>query len=103
MRLSRWMVLWAAMASGAALPACAAEEEHVVYVERDPPPERVEVVSVSPGPEYVLVRGHWHWNGVDYVWIPGHWLRRPRGSAVWVEGHWRRARGGWVWVEGHWQ
>ncbi len=84
------------------VPGCAAEEDHAVYVERDPPPERVEVVTVAPGEGHVWVRGHWQWNGAEYVWIPGHWQRRPHPTAAWREGHWKHVRHGWVWIEGGW-
>jgi hypothetical protein len=43
-----------------------------------PPPPRVERVTVSPGPNYVRVPGHWRWNGRRYVWIDGHWAVRRR-------------------------
>jgi hypothetical protein len=43
-----------------------------------PPPPRVERVTVSPGPSYVRVPGHWRWNGRRYVWIEGHWAVRRR-------------------------
>lgn len=44
-----------------------------------PPPPRVEVVTVSPGPEYVWVGGYHRWSGRAYNWVPGHYERR----------HWR--------------
>ena len=44
-------------------------------------PDPVPVAQDSPGPEWVWVRGYWHWDGVRYEW------RR---------GHWERARPGWV-------
>lgn len=39
-----------------------------------PPPNRVEVIGVAP------YRGA--------VWIPGHWVRARR-NWVWVRGYWR--------------
>jgi hypothetical protein len=50
------------------------EEREVVVTDGPPPPERVEVVTVRPYP-----------------------------SAIWVGGHWVRARHGWIWMHGHWR
>ena len=67
-----------------------------------PPPDQVEVIPVSPGPEYVWVRGHWGWRGAHYVWIGGRWGVPPRAHAAWVPGHWRHGRHHYYWVDGHW-
>ena len=75
----------------------------VVYVRVRPPAPPVEVVSVSPGPDYVWIRGYHRWEAERYVWVPGRWERRPRVAAVWVPGEWRHHRNGWYWVEGHWR
>jgi WXXGXW repeat (2 copies) len=73
-----------------------------IYVAQAPPAVRVESRTVSPGPGYVWVSGHWRWTGAEYVWVQGSWLRQPRPTGVWVAGHWVKRPGGWVWVEGHW-
>src|SRR5439155_26063786 len=43
----------------------------VVYVDEAPPPPRVEVVSVRPGPEFVWIGGYWSWIDRTYAWGPG--------------------------------
>lgn len=75
----------------------------VVYVTREPPAERVEVISTSPGTSYVWVRGHWAWTGSDYDWVPGRWLVPTSGFTAWVPGHWQHDSHGWFWVDGHWR
>jgi len=74
----------------------------VVYIERRPPPNRVEIVTVAPARDYVWIRGHWRWTGGDYDWAPGRWERIQDGRR-WEEGRWRHGKGGWYWVEGHWR
>ena len=74
----------------------------VVYSERRPPPDRVEVIVASPGSGFVWVRGYWRWERADYVWTPGHWQPIARGYHKWVPGHWRQSRHRWYWIEGHW-
>lgn len=75
----------------------------VEIVTRRPPPDRVEVVGVSPGTGYYYIRGHWGWQGGDYVLISGRWERPPRPEyRRWIAGHWVKARNGWYWEEGHW-
>jgi hypothetical protein len=75
----------------------------VVYVERGPPPDRVEEIVTRPGNDYAWVRGHWRWTGDDYDWVPGHWAPIERGYSNWVPGHWVHSHGhGWFFVEGHW-
>ena len=53
---------------------CTVEERTVVRGPR--PADRVEVVTVSPGPAHVWVRGRWEATGDGWEWIPGHWVRR---------------------------
>jgi len=77
-------------------------EDRVAYVQAAPPPEAAEIVAVSPGPEYLSVRGHWEWDGSHYVWKHSRYLRRPHARAVWVEAHWQNTDRGWYWQEGHW-
>jgi hypothetical protein len=75
----------------------------VEYAVREPPRERVEVISTSPGTEYVWVKGHWGWRRNDYEWIPGRWTVPARGFHEWVAGRWQRDRFGWFYEEGHWR
>lgn len=90
-----------AAAPEAAQPA-PVEESQDVEVANDPPPEQVEAVPVSPGPNYVWIKGHWRWAG-RWVWTPGHWDAVRRGHE-WVAGHWEHRRGRrWIWVPGHWR
>jgi hypothetical protein len=86
--------------------ACAANGRlgvGVVYVSREPPVERVEVVTTRPGPAHVWIAGHWAWRDPEYVWIAGRWEEPRAGFHEWVRGHWDRDRRGWFWVEGHWR
>jgi len=47
----------------------------VTRVALGPPPARVEVIGVAP------YRGA--------VWVPGHWTRARYNNWVWVRGYWR--------------
>jgi len=38
-----------------------------------PPPVRVGVVGVAPGPGYVWIGGYQRWTGSGYVWVAGRW------------------------------
>jgi hypothetical protein len=67
-----------------------------------PPPAQVEVVPVSPGPEYTWIGGYHRWNGRRYVWIGGHYDRRPHRNATYIHGHWEHRGRTTVWVDGHW-
>ena len=67
-----------------------------------PPPPQVEIVPVAPGPAYVWVPGHWHWNGYRYFWVHGHYAVRQAGWHHWVDGHWGVVYGQWRWIPGHW-
>jgi YXWGXW repeat-containing protein len=73
------------------------------YVEVAPPPPRVELVAVSPGPDYVWIDGHWAWRGQEYLWEPGRWEAKASGHRGWHKGEWKHARQGWYWQEGHWR
>lgn len=75
----------------------------MVYTERRPPPDRVEVIGVAPGAGYIWRRGHWGWDRGDFVWTPGRWVVVERGYRTWVPGHWVERRGRWYWREGHWR
>jgi hypothetical protein len=90
----------------AASAACATNPKPrvgVEYARREPPAERVEVISNAPGPDYVWVKGHWGWRRDDYEWIAGHWAVPERGFREWVPGRWEHDRSGWFYVEGRWR
>jgi hypothetical protein len=71
-------------------------------VEQAPPPPQVEVVPISPGPDYYWVPGYWSWNGT-WAWVGGSWAFRPHPGAVWIGGHWGRHGRGYIWIGGRWR
>jgi hypothetical protein len=73
------------------------------FVSREPPAERVEVVSERPYTEAVWIGGHWSESHGDYVWISGRWERPEAGKHEWVQGKWEHEERGWHWSEGHWR
>ena len=75
----------------------------VRYVDREPPPLRVERAPLPPSPDHVWISGYWSWDGRAYLWVPGRYHARPHPRAVWEEGHWSRHERGWYWVEGRWR
>ncbi|MGH7617883.1 MAG: YXWGXW repeat-containing protein [Gemmatimonadaceae bacterium] len=98
--------LTAALVAVGAAGACAANPRPRVGVEyamRQPPAERVEVLSASPGAGYVWVKGHWAWRRDDYEWIGGHWAIPERGFREWEPGRWEHDRNGWFFIEGRWR
>jgi hypothetical protein len=82
--------------AGVAVPAPA------LYVNVAPPPPRVEVFGVAPGPDYVWVGGYWNWVEGRHVWVAGRWEHPPHPGYRWVPHEWVRADGGWRLREGHW-
>jgi hypothetical protein len=68
-----------------------------------PPPVRVGVVGVAPGPGYVWVAGYQSWNGHDYIWVAGRWVRPPRVGVVWVQPRYVHTGGTWVFYKGYWR
>jgi len=87
----------------AGLVGCADTGYSGAYVETAPPPERVEVVEVIPGPEYVWVPGRWSWSGTGYSWEYGRWVRPEGSHHHYARGKWRHTNRGWYWVDGHWR
>lgn len=73
-----------------------------VYVQSAPPADIAEEVTVSPGPDYVWIKGNWRWNG-SWAWERGRWDRRPYNGAVWETGYWDHHPHGHVWVHGRWR
>ena len=88
------------MAGGPAVPVT--PQPNAVVVEGPPPPAPVEVVTVSPGPDYVWIGGEWVWNG-GWVWVAGHWALPPYPHTVWIRGYWGRGPHGYYRVRGHWR
>jgi len=84
-------------------PVVATAPAGAVIVTTAPPAARHEVVGVSPGTDYVWVRGYWVYTNGRYTWTPGHYERRPRAGVTWIQGHWDRTAAGWVWTPGHWR
>jgi hypothetical protein len=74
----------------------------VIYT-APPPPVRVGVVGVAPGPGYVWVGGYQRWNGTRYVWVAGRWARPPRVGAVWVAPRYVHRGSTWVYYRGYWR
>ena len=75
-------------ASKAAAPSLAASRP--IVVDSAPPPPRLELVPLSPGPEYFWVRGHWTRHSGAWAWTPGVWVRPPWPGAIWLDGRWAR-------------
>src|SRR5262249_3222797 len=82
-------------------PASPPPAGETVVVEEPPPPYE-EVVTVSPGPEYVWMPGVWEGHG-RWVWVGGRYVVRPHPGAMWVGGHWAHRGRGYVWVRGYWR
>jgi hypothetical protein len=106
--LASWIALTALPLAGCyvrarAIPPPPPGEVVVEYDPPPPPPAEVEVVPVTPGPEFIWIGGYHRWNGRHYVWIPGHYDRRPHEGARWEHGHWEGRGRGHVWVEGRWR
>jgi hypothetical protein len=83
--------------------ACLPPSDAMVVVEPAPPPVRVEVYGVAPGPGYYWIAGYWAWGGTEYFWTPGRWVLPPRGYARYEAGRWQRHGSRWYWREGKWK
>jgi hypothetical protein len=75
----------------------------VMFITREPPAERVEVVSARPSAESAWIGGHWSARGNNYVWTRGHWQRPEAGMREWESGKWVHEQRGWYYIEGHWR
>src|SRR5690349_3312968 len=73
------------------------ETTPVVY--QEPPPPRVETVTVNPG--HIWIKGRWQWVNGNWAWVNGHWEAQRTGY-MWSEGRWERRGNRWEWVEGTW-
>jgi hypothetical protein len=84
-----------------ARPAAVVAVPGEVVVRMAPPPLRVEVVGVAPGPGYVWAAGHWRWEGGAYAWHRGEWMA-PRPGYHLVAHEWRPVGAEWHYSPGHW-
>ena len=75
----------------------------ITFINREPPPERVEVISTRPYAEAVWIGGRWTARGDNYAWTPGHWARPEAGKSEWEKGKWEHGDRGWYYTEGHWR
>ncbi len=88
-----------AFLGAALLVALGAGAEAQPYAVPPPPPPPAYIAPPPPvGPGYVLVPGHYRWDGYRYVWIGAHYGRPHRGEVRFVPGHWS-PRG---WIPEHW-
>ena len=99
----RVLVMALALGASSACYRSARPRGDVEYVIREPPHERLEVATRSPGAEYIWIKGHWAWRRNDYEWVPGRWALPEGRLRVWEEGRWEHDRAGWYYVEGHWR
>ena len=74
-----------------------------VVVQSAPPPPQVEVVPVSPGPDYLWAPGYWSWNGGVWIWIGGRWNYPAQPGHLWIGGYWGGHGRDHYWVGGHWR
>lgn len=75
----------------------------VVQQPSQPPPAPPEMMTASPGSEYVWVPGAHEWRDGRWEWVSGHWMRPVQAGETWEPGHWRQVPGGWTWEPGHWR
>lgn len=74
----------------------------VIYIEKPPPPRRVEVVEVVARPGHLWVSAYWHWEAGrrEYVWHAGSWVS-VRAGYVYVPPTYRYTPKGYVLVAGY--
>ena len=85
------------------MAGCAVRASYATYARVPPPPARVEVYGLAPGPGFAWVDGYWAWRGGGYAWTPGYWARPPRPHARWAPGHWGYRHGGYYYRPGGWR
>jgi WXXGXW repeat (2 copies) len=68
-----------------------------------PPPPQTEIVTESPGADFVWIGGYWGWSWGHYVWIGGHWERPDHPHAIWVGPNWERHGDHYEFVKGYWR
>ena len=72
-----------------------------VVVKARPPVERVEVIPPPPTPAHIWLKGHWHWNGIEWIWNPGRY-EVARAGLRWVPPQYVERGGAFFFVAGHW-
>lgn len=77
--------------------------EVVVATAPPPAPAYADVVTPSPGVDFVWIPGAYFWTGARWEWNVGHWDRPPRRGMVWVPHHYEFRGGRQVFVAGHWR
>lgn len=100
---SKKLILISCIAIGSLISIENASSQVLVKVK----PVRPAVVVVKPAKarkNHIWIDGHWAYSHKlnRYVWIDAKWVKRPRGKAKWVPGHWNKVPGGWKYVPGHW-
>src|ERR1700733_7551120 len=109
--MNRWKLLVPVAGCVAAVfvSGCATQEEVAVQapapaevvVQSAPPPEKMEVVPVAPSTDHVWIRGHWHWDGVQWVWRGGQYELRRVGYR-WVPARYEQRGPAFYYIPGHW-
>jgi hypothetical protein len=97
----RRLPLFALMVTGLSLAGCGVGYEY--YAVSAPPPVRVEVRGVAPGPGFIWINGYWGYTGGRYAWVPGRWERPPHPRSRWEEGRWERHGDRWGYRKGRWR
>jgi WXXGXW repeat (2 copies) len=101
--MSKISIVPAAVLAGLLFSCACGPPPGAIFAPVPPPPPRVEVMGVIPGPGYIWIGGHWGWFEGRYTWSAGRWERRPRAEAAGRPGHWRHSSHGWYWKEGRWK
>ncbi|HTB62532.1 MAG TPA: hypothetical protein VK737_02995 [Opitutales bacterium] len=73
-----------------------------VVADTAPPEPMTEVVTTSPGVDFIWIPGVWMWEG-RWVWSAGHWDRPPRPGMVWVGPRYVYRNGAHVFIRGGWR
>jgi hypothetical protein len=77
-----------------------ASSTSIVVTPPPAPAPQVEVIPVSPGPDYLWTPGWWSWNGSGWIWFGGYWGYPVRPGHVWHDGRFYHGRGVEV-IRGH--
>jgi hypothetical protein len=85
------------------LVSVAANAQRVYVNIRPSRPVVVVKRPVAPSSAHIWVDEEWAPQGRTYAWKGGYWAAPPRPRAVYVPGHWVRAKKGHVWISGHWR
>lgn len=85
------------------LASIAANAQRIYVNIRPARPVVVVKRPAAPSPVHVWVADDWVPQGNAYVYKGGYWAAPPRARAVYVPGHWVKAKKGHVWVAGRWR